>query len=87
MRQYMTPINGYIIIIVIIFSGSAAQSGLWPPRHSRFLDHTRRVTVGRTPLGREISSSQRPLHDNTHNRQLSIPPVGFEPTITVGERP
>jgi hypothetical protein len=66
---------------IIIFSGSAAQRGLWPPRHTRFLDHTqRRTTVGRTTLGRVISSSQRPLPDNT---QL----VGFEPTIAAGERP
>jgi hypothetical protein len=32
-------------------SGSAAQRGLWPPRPTRFLDHTQRgATVGRTPL-------------------------------------
>jgi hypothetical protein len=38
-------------IIIIIFSGSAAQRGLWPPRITRFLVHTqRRATVGRTPL-------------------------------------
>ena len=24
---------------------------------------------------------------NTHNRQTSMPPVGFEPTISAGERP
>ena len=24
---------------------------------------------------------------NTHNRQISVPPVGFEPTISAGERP
>jgi len=24
---------------------------------------------------------------NTHNRQTSVPAVGFEPTISVGERP
>ena len=34
-----------------------------------------------------ISSSQRPLPDNTHNRQTSMPSVGFEPTISAGERP
>ena len=34
-----------------------------------------------------ISSSPRPLPDNTkHNRQTSMPPVGFEPTISAGER-
>jgi hypothetical protein len=33
------------------------------------LDHTkRRATVGRTLLGRVISSSQRPLPDNTQNK-------------------
>jgi hypothetical protein len=36
---------------------------------------------------RVISSSQRPLPDNTHNRQTSMPPIGFEPTIEAGERP
>ena len=56
----------------------------------RFLDHTqRRSTVGRTPLD-EWSARRRDLYlttHNTHNRQTPIPPVGFEPTISVGERP
>ena len=35
-----------------------------------------------------ISSSQRPLPDNTqHSQQTSMPSVGFEPTISAGERP
>ena len=36
-----------------------------------------------------ISSSQRPLPDNTrHSQQTNIhAPVGFEPTISAGERP
>jgi len=55
----------------------------------RFLDHIqRRTTVGRTPLD-VISSSQRPLPDNTqHSQQTNIrAPVGFKPTISAGERP
>ena len=36
---------------------------------------------------RVISSSQRPLPDNTHNRHTSMHPVEFEPTIPAGERP
>ena len=56
----------------------------------RFLDHTqRRSTVGRTPLD-EWSARRRDLYlttQNTHNRQTSMPPVGFEPTISAGERP
>jgi hypothetical protein len=43
------------------FSGSTAQCGLWPPRITRFLDHTqRRATVGRTPLD-ELSARRRGL--------------------------
>ena len=57
---------------------------------SRFLDHTqRRTTLGRTPLD-EFSARRRDSYlktHNTHNRQISIPPVGFEPTISAGERP
>jgi hypothetical protein len=56
----------------------------------RFLDHTqRRTTVGRTPLD-EWSARRKDLYlttHNTHNRQTSMPPVGFEPTISAGERP
>ena len=56
----------------------------------RFLDHTqRRTTVGRTPLD-EWSACRRDLYlstHNTHNRQTSMPPVGFESTISAGERP
>ena len=55
-----------------------------------FLDHTeRRTTVGRTPLD-ESSVRRGDLYvttHNNHNRQTSIPPVGFEPTISAGERP
>jgi len=56
----------------------------------RFLDHTQwRTTVGRTPLD-EWSARRRDLYLTTHdihNRQTSMPLVGFEPTISAGERP
>jgi len=56
----------------------------------RFLDHTQRhITVGRTPLD-AWSARRRDLYlttHNTHNRRTSIPPVGFEPTISAVERP
>ena len=56
----------------------------------RFLDHTQRhATVGMIPLD-EWSARRRDLYlttHNTHNRQTSVPPVGFEPTISEGERP
>jgi hypothetical protein len=39
--------------------------------------------------GRAISSSQRPLSDNTQlsQQKRSVPTAGFEPAITAGERP
>ena len=55
----------------------------------RFLDHTqRRIAVGRTPLD-AWSARRRDLYlttHNTHNRQTSMPSVGFEPTISADER-
>ena len=55
-----------------------------------FLDQTqRRTTVGSTPLD-EGSARRRDLYlttHDTHNRQISMPPVGFEPKISAGERP
>ena len=54
----------------------------------RFLDYTqRRTTVGRTPLD-EWSARRRDLYLTTHNTQTNIhAPVGFETTISAGERP
>jgi hypothetical protein len=53
-----------------------------------FLDHTqRRSTVGRTPLD-ERSALRRDLYlttHDTHNRQISMLPVGVEPTISAGD--
>jgi len=58
--------------------------------YTRFLDHTqRRTTVGRTPLD-EWSARRRDLYltaHNTHNRRKSMPPVGFESTISASEGP
>jgi len=57
---------------------------------TRFLDHTqRRTKVGRTTLD-EWSACRRDLSlttHNTHNRQTSMPLVGFEPKTSAGERP
>jgi hypothetical protein len=57
---------------------------------TRFLDHKqRRITVGRTPLD-EWSARRRNLYlitHNSHKRQTSMVPVGFQPTISAGKRP
>jgi hypothetical protein len=50
------------------FSGSASHRGLWPPRSTRFRDHTqRRATLGRTPLD-EWSARRRGLYLTTHTK-------------------
>ena len=57
---------------------------------TRFLDHIQRHTTdGRTPLD-DGSTRRRDLRlttQNTHIRQTTMPPVGFEPTVSAGERP
>ena len=66
------------------------SSGAIASSLTRFLDHAqRRATVGRTLLD-EWSARRTNLYlttHNTHDRQTSMPPVGFEPTISAGERP
>jgi len=56
----------------------------------RFLDHTqRRTTFSSTPLY-EWSARRRDLYLTTQSipkRQTSMPPAGFEPTISASMRP
>ena len=76
-------------IYIFFFLWRCSQTRAMASSFLRFLDHTqRRTTVGRTPLD-EGSARRRDLHLttlNTHNRQTSMLPVGFEPTISAGER-
>ena len=78
-----------IIFIFIFFLWCSSPQWARASSFTRFLDHTqRRITVGRTPLN-EWSARRRDLYltiHNTHNRQTSMSPVGFEPTISAGER-
>ena len=83
----------YIYIYIYIYICFIWQKSLqWAMAFSftRLLDHTqRRITVGRTVLG-EWSARRRNLYlttHNNHNRQISMTPVEFEPTISAGERP
>ena len=75
------------ILFVCLFWHDSPQSAM-ASSFTRFLDHTqRRTTVGRTPLD-EWSARRRDLYlttHNTHNRQTSMPSVGFETTISAGE--
>ena len=82
--------RGRRIFFLFLCCGAATQLGSWPPHSWGFLEHTqRRTTVGRTPLD-EWSARRKDLYlaaHNTYNRLTSMPPVGFELTITAGERP
>ena len=56
--------------------------------HEDSRSHTTTHHSQQNSSGRVISPSQRPLPDNTqHSRQTSMPPVGFEPTISTGDLP
>ena len=54
-----------------------------------WLQSNTHTTLSRTPPDK-WSSWHRDLYlttDNTHNRKISMSPVGFEPIISAGERP
>ena len=89
-RIFHSPVSGFSLLVFEVSWSHTNQFRALASSFSRFLDHTQRlVTVGRTPLG-EWSIRRRDLYlttHNTHNRQISMPPVGFEPTIAAGERP
>jgi hypothetical protein len=67
--------------------GSTALYGPGPPR---FVEASRSHTLD-TPHSIGLLWTRDQLvaqtTHNTHNRQTSIPPLGFEPTILVSERP
>jgi hypothetical protein len=70
-HNYKMSQRDYATNLVYLFCNVPKE--LWPPGHTRFLNHTqRRATVGRTPLGRVTSSSQRPLPDNTQHTQQNL---------------
>jgi len=91
-KDFLSHIYIYIYIYIYTFFFFLLNSSQWAMASSftRFLDHTQWLTtVGRTPLD-EWSAWRRDLYlttHDTHNRQTSMPPVGFEPTISEGKRP
>jgi len=78
------PLYCFTHFIPIFFS-----LALRPNADHGLLSHEVSTTVGRTALD-EWSARRRDLYlttHNTHNRETSMTPVGFEPTIWAGERP
>jgi len=84
----------YLMILrnntLLFFFGATAPQWVRASSFTRFLDNIRRrITVGRTPLD-ERSARHKDLYlttHNTHNTQTTMLPVGFEPTMSAGERP
>jgi hypothetical protein len=71
------------------FLGSTAPSEPRSPPCRAFTITLRHTTLDRTPLD-ERSTRRRDFYlttHNTHKRQTSTPPAGFDPAILAGERP
>ena len=80
-------------LIVISLLGSSSSIWhlqplrVWASSFLRLHDHTQGHHSRLDSSGRVIGPSQRPLLDNTYNRQTSMPPAEFEPAIPAGDRP
>jgi hypothetical protein len=73
----------------IVFHGATAHSGPGPLSYRGFTISLRHTTLGKNPLD-EWSARRRDLYrttHNTHTRETSMSPVGFEHTIPANKRP
>jgi len=73
----------------LLFYGLTAPSGPGPIRYRGFTMTLRHTTFGRTRLD-ERSARRRDVYfttHNTHTRQTSVLPTGFEPAVPASERP
>ena len=92
LRQDICRPTSLLWICLFVCFGRNSPPPQWARASSfmRLLDHTqRRTTVCRTPLD-EWSAHRRDLYlttHNTHSRQTSMAPMGFEPAIPASERP
>ena len=72
-------------VIIFLLKLNHTSDWVWLLIH----EVSRRTTVGRAPLD-VWSARHRDLYlttHNTHNKETSMPPVGFETTTPAGERP
>jgi hypothetical protein len=82
--QHLYMVRGAVCVLFLARHPAMGQCLLI---HEVYRSHTATHHSWQDSSGRMISSSHRPLPDNTHNRKTSMPPVGFEPTISAGKRP
>ena len=88
--NYLAVNKQCLMLLVDSFFYPGATSPTGPEASlSRIYSHVKTHHTRWDCSGRVISSSQRPLLDNTQHsqRQTSVPPAGFEPTIPASERP
>ena len=77
--------NSFIFVLFLLQQPPPHPQWVMASSFTRFLDHTQpRNTVSRTPLD-ERSARRTDLYLTTHNRQTSMPPAVFEPTISADE--
>jgi hypothetical protein len=72
-----------------LFHGARAHCWPGPPHYRSFKITLNHTTLGRTLLD-EWSARHRDLYLTTHNnqnRETTMPPSGFQPTIPANERP
>jgi len=83
----LETVNINFLQVIFLFC-STAPCGPEPAHCRSFTITPRHPTLGRTPLD-DWSARSRDLYlttHNTHNRQTSVLPVGFEPAVTASER-
>ena len=87
--SFMQQIVVSVLSVSFLSFGATNPQWVMASSFTKLLDRTQwRTTVGRTPLD-EWSAPRRNLSlttHNTHNLQISMPPAGFEPTVSAGER-
>ena len=77
------------IFVIFPLRSSKAPNGSETPRCSGFTVTLRHTTDNRTPPD-ELSARRLDIYlttHNTHNRQASMSPAGFKPSIPVSKRP
>jgi hypothetical protein len=77
---YWAALEARPVAIFLSWRNSPHWAG--PPHYRGFT-----ITLGKTPLD-ELSARRKDIYVttyNTHKRQISMPPAGFEPTIPASE--
>ena len=72
---------------VFSFCGAASERGLCPSHSWGFPHNDAAQSIGLLWASKRPVTETRLTTHNTHKRQTSMPPAGFEPRTSAGERP